>query len=387
MSYSVANLKDSLSGMLQGLSMNNVKNLNIALERTARQVCNKLDIPEATGRQNLTLYSGVIDYPAPTDIFGSAIVDIQPQGMTRNITDYVYKRPLEQFDRQKSYVSNGYEMTFEYRKGVAIERIVSTRPVPKIELDPMTDDTGWTAAGSASSLVDDETVYWQTPASLRFTLTGASTGTLTKAIQSQDLTDYIGVGVVFLAFRTPSSSDLTSIAIRLGSDSTNYYSVSNTTGFLGAWIANEWTLIALDLSGASTTGTPTVTAIDYAQVRVTHGATITNFYTGGLWISLPSPHTVIYQTNAIFQASGANPSQSIGTAADTVLLNDSAYAIYEIECAIEIAGQQGGTLANGVIQTLREKLNGSDKGVGLYAMYRADNPSQQLSVIGSYYDD
>lgn len=378
--------------MLQGLNLNNVTNLNTAFERTARQVCVKLDIPEATLRQNLTLYDGVTDYLAATDMFASAIVDLRPQGQTRWESDVVRKFPIEEFDRKKGFLTGGPKITVEYDKGTGLLRVVSVVPNPRIELDSMSDTTGWTAAGTASGLAADATVFWQTPASLRFNV-ATGTGTLTKTISSEDLTDYKGVGVAFLAFRTPSASNLTSIELRLGSDASNYYSVTVTTGFIKAFTTSEWMLASFDLSTATTVGTPTITKITYAQLRIVAAGTLTNFYTGDLWIALPSPHTLIYQTAAIFLASGStSPLNTITNNADQILLNDSAYAIYELECAVEIAQQQGGTLASGVIQTLDQKLNGvrGYRGIliqpGLLDLYRADNPSQELRMVGTYYD-
>lgn len=391
----VANLNDSVSAILQGLNLNNVKNLFGAYERTARQLAQKISIPTAMGRQEIVIYDGVIDYLSPTDLLGTNIVDIQPQGSTRNLNDYVYKEGISDFDRKKNWLSNGTDITFEARKGTDIMRVVSTRATPKIELDPMTATTGWTAAGSASGITLDETVYYQESASLRFLLTGASTGTLTKTIPQQDLTSYVGVGVAFLAIRIPSSqtlANLTSITIKIGSDSSNYYTVTSTTGFLGAFTLGEWLLVPFDLATATTVGTPTNTTIIYAQISVTTAGTITNFYVGDFWISLPSPNTVIYETASIFMASGSNPSQSISTSGDTINLNDAAYAIYEQECAATVAMQQGGTMASGIIATINETLNGrvarNGRKVadGLYDIYWAANPSQSIKQVANWYD-
>ncbi len=394
----VANLNDSVSAILQGLNLNNVKNLFGAYERTARQLAQKINLPSAMGRYNFTMYDGVINYLSPTDIFGSALIDIQPQGITRNLNDYVYKKYISDFDREKNYLPNGTEVSFEWNKGVAIARIISTRPVPKIELDPCTATTGWTAAGSVSGITLDSTVKYQEPGSLRFTLTGNSVGVLNKTIPQVDLTNYVGVGVVFIAIRIPSANvatDLTNIAIRLGSTAAlldNYYSASTTTGFLGAWTVGEFILVAIDLATATTTGTPVPTAIKYIRISLTHGVTMTNFYIGDFWISLPSPHTMLYQTPAVFQVSGANPSSSIGTAADSILLSDDAYAIYELECAVNIAEQQGGNFADGVVAGLNAKINGvrGYRGVliqpGLIDLFRADNPSQEIKIISNWYD-
>lgn len=388
----VSYLRDSVSGMLQGLNLNNVSNLNGAFERVARQTCSLLDIPEATLRNNFTLYDGVTDYPAPSDLFASAIVDIRPQGQTRWSGDSVTKQYGDQFDQEKGFATST-KTTVEYDKGTGIIRVVSPYPTARIELDSMTVTTGWTAAGSASALTADATVYWQAPASLRFLLTGASTGTLTKSTTSQDLTSYLGVGVAFLAFRTPSGSNLTSIELRIGSDASNYYSVIVTTGFLKAFTSGDWMLAAFNLASATTVGTPVITAIDYTQIRIVHAATLTNFYVGDLWISLPTPSTMIYETDAIFIPSGStSPINTVTATSDSIMLNDAAYAIYEVKCAIDIAQQQGGTLASGVIATLAQIINGvrGYRGVlvqpGLLDLYRAQNPSQVLRTSSQYYD-
>lgn len=395
MQHSIANLKDSVSGILQGLNLDNVTNLHTAFERTARQLAQKISIPTAMGRSSLVLYDGVIDYPAEDDLFGSNIVDIQQQGVSRNPNDYVYKANISDFDRTKNWLPNGTQITFESRKGTDIMRLVSVLPTPKIELDPFTATTGWTASGIASGVTLDSTVFYQNPGSLRFLLTGAGTGTLTKTISRQDLTNYAGVGVVFLAIRIPSTNtlaNLTSINVKLGSSASAYYSVTSTTGFIGAWTLGEWLLVALDLASATTTGTPTVTNITYAQINIVTAGTITNFYIGDLWIALPTPTTVIYETASIFMASGANPSQSITTVDDTIMLSDPAYVIYEHECAYAVAFQQGGSLSSLVLATISVILNGqtSRNGMkvqsGLYDLYRSDNPSQKLIQVGSYYE-
>lgn len=383
----VSQVRDSLEGILTGININTVKNLNTAFERGAREMLSRITVPEASSHYALTLYDGVVDYIAPTDIFGSQLVDLRPQGMSRNITDEVSKRPIAIFDKTKAYVSNGAILTFEFVKGVGRVRISSTIPTPRIQLDPMNETTGWTLGGSASGLTQDSTVFWESPASLRFTLTGSSTGTLTKTITQADLTNYAGVGVVFLAFKTPSASSLTSFTVKLGSTSgltTNFYSVSSTTGFLGSWVAGEYLLVALDLSTATTTGTPVNTQIKYAQISIAHTATLTNFYLGDFFISLPSPQTMIYQNSSLFQASGANPLAAITSAADSIILNDSALVIYEYLTARVIAEQQGGTLASGIIATITAKLDGSGRTLGLIEIYRGNNPSQSLRQISSY---
>ena len=81
--HTVNNLRDSVAGLLSGIDINNVENLNGALERASRTLIQNADIPEASGIQNITLYSGVYDYLCDSRIFGTAINDIRPQGISR----------------------------------------------------------------------------------------------------------------------------------------------------------------------------------------------------------------------------------------------------------------------------------------------------------------
>lgn len=377
-------LKDSLAGLLTGTNLDNVVGINRAIERAAAITFTKADVPEASGREPIILYSGVFDYETPETIFGTALVDLRPQGVDRWYSDEPTKRPIVQFDRQKNLLPYGTEVAFEYKDGVGIMRVSSPYPMQRAIIDTMTETAGWTAAGSASGLAQDSVVYYSAPASLRFTLTGSSTGTLTKAVQQQNLSVYQGVGVVFLAVYAPDVTNLTSISIKLGSSAAAYTEVTETEGFLGAWIANDWLLVAFDLAGATDTGTPDYTAIDYFQVSIAHTGTITNFRVGGVWVSYPSPHEVLYQSNAIFKASGQAPSTTITDDNDEIILNDAAYVIFEHESAIAIANQDTST-DSAQIQKFRTTVD--DPKEGLYNHYRGNNPSQQLRQIGNWYSD
>lgn len=384
--YTVSNLKDGVSGILSGLNLDNVSDLNGKLERASRILVQKADVVEASGRQIVNVYDHVFDYVAPTTIFGGSIYDFRPQAADRSPLDEVYKQYIEDFDLTKLTLPNGIQLTFEYKNGVGIMRVASARTTARALLDPMSATTGWTAAGSASGLTQDSIDYYESPSSLRMLLTGASTGTLTRTIAAGDMTAYQGVGVVFLALKIPSTASaatlLSSVDIRLGSSSTAYTTVTATTGFLAAWTLGEWLLVALDLSTGTDTGTPSYTNITYLQVRLTHTATITNFRVGGIWASLATPYTLLFGSSAIFLPSGSStPSLTVTDNTNSIMLNDAAYNLYQWEAAKEIAIGQGGTLANGTVQMIEQRLDKE-----LYPAYRADNPSQEIRIISNYYD-
>lgn len=392
----VQNLNDSVSGILTGTDLDNVTDLFGAYERAARTLVQKAYVPDSTARQEVVLYDGIYDYINPVSMFGTKINDLRPQGDTRNAWDFVYKKPGEQFDREKKYLRNGAEVTVENDRGVAILRAVSTAATPKIVLDAMNALTGWTVGGNAIGLTLDNTVFYDKNGSLRFNISASGThATLFKTLTNPlNLTSYIGVGVIFVPVRLPSATSITPITVKIGSSSANYYSVSVTQGFLGSFRIGEWLILAFDLSLASTVGTPVPSAINYLDIDCTYDGTAqTNVYFGGMWISLPSPHTLLFQTAAFFQATGQLPAQSVQSITDSIILSDAAYNIFLYECANAVAFNMGGKLAGGTMSSINQILqgvrarNGAIIEYGLYDLYKADNPNEQIQQTGNYYDD
>ena len=104
--HTISEVKDSVSGLLSGVDLNNVDDLNGCLTRAASTLVQKADVPEASGTQNITLYSGVFDYSCDSRIFGTAIVDIRPQGISRSPVNFVSKIDQEQFDAVIRFLSS-----------------------------------------------------------------------------------------------------------------------------------------------------------------------------------------------------------------------------------------------------------------------------------------
>lgn len=398
MLHLVSDLKYSVSGLLSGIDLANVDDVNGCLERAASTLVQKADIPEASGIQNITLYSGVFDYLCDNRIFGTAINDIRPQGITRNPNNFPIKTDQETFDRTKDfYYPSNTMSTFEFHNGVPIIRIVAPFPKQQIIIDPMneigTSPNQWVASGTASGLAVDYTDFYQSPASLRSTVTGLGTGIYTKTLQSPlSMSNYQGVGTAFLAIEIPTgatATDLSTMALKLGSSSANYDLVTTSTGFLGSWVSGQWLLVAFDFSSVSTVGTPNWNAISYVQVQAGTLSTLTNFKIGGLFMSLPSPAQILYQSSAIFLATGTTqPTTTITADTDTIILTNAAYNIYLQESALSVLQNTGAGESDASSIKINRMLDGNGStNVGLYAQFRGDNPSQELRLIDTWYDN
>ena len=389
----ISNLKDSVSGLLSGLDLSNVDSLYKAFERAARVLMQKAKIPESQGTQNIMLYSGVTDYLIDSRIFGTSILDIRPQGISRNSNEFVYKKFGDDFDRAKRFPIIGTMATFAYSNGTPIIRIASSKTPQQIILDTMTTPTGWTYNASVTNVFTDPSFYYQAPSAIRFNLANAgSQGYLEKTLTNPiDLNSYQGTAVAFLAVEIPSTN-ITSYELRIGSDSSNYYSITNTVGTLGT-TTNEFMLVAFDLSLATTVGTPDITKIKYLRVTLNYdGTAMTNVRLGSLFISLPSPAQIIYGSAGFFRV-GDIVSTTITNDNDEIILNDSAYVIYEYECALAVIEQTGGGASDSTMASFQSILNGirARNGMvvqmGLYDLYRSDNPSAELRTSGSWYSN
>lgn len=392
----VSDLENNVGGILTGLDLNDVNDLFGCFKRAVATFIQKADVPEASGRQPFMLYDGVTDYAPGSTIFGNALVDLRPQGLVRTPWDTVNKTYIGTFDRLKEWSTpSGYLVTFEYRQGQQIMRVDSAKAQPRINIDSMSATAGWSVGGNASSLLLDTTVYYQPPGALRFNMSAASTeGTLAKTLtQALDLTAYQGVGVGFLAFDPPAGAigHITTIKLRIGSSAANYYEVDVTQGFTGAFYANEYQLVAFDLATATQTETPVITAMNYVELLFeTDGTVMTNVRVGGLWISLPSPHEMLFYSAAVFVPLGSTtPQTTITNNTDTIIFGDSAYNIYVREAAIAVAKQQGGGMGP-TIAGIEVELDGDPRNPdkpGLYAKFRGSNPSEELRVVDNWYGD
>lgn len=382
----VSELKQSISSKVENLDMSTVPDLDNVIASSVRTVLAEVDIPETRGRYPVPLYRNITEYPLDADIYGTGFVDFRPLDSSRVYSDVVTKRRLSDFDRTKKCLINGYNLAFDFNLGEPILRVTAPRVLPGAVLDELDDSANWTAGGSASSLVEDEVDYYHYPASLRIQLAGVSTGTLTGTLDSQDLTDFEDVGVVFLALKVPSATNLSSLSIRLGSSASAYDEVPATESFMGEFEGDTWMIVAFYLSAAVRTGSPDYSAIDYARIAITHAAGIANVRVGRLFISTPVNHELLYSTDAIFRPSvGGVPSHEVAGDNDEILLNRSAYKLLEEQGAMDVAANMGGKDARAIVDAQDVKLYGSGNKIGLYARYRAENPSQLVKETGTYH--
>lgn len=395
MRNTVADLKEDVQAVLTGIDLDEVPNLYGSFQRAVATFIQKADVPETMIRQPIMLYSGVNYYTPDPRMFGTGVIDIRPQAVN-TWAGQVYKRPISDFKQLQRRLPYGYTVTFEYQDGDPIMGIIQGKTIPQTNISSMSSVTGWSVGGNASGLAQDNTVYYQAPASLRFNLASAgSQGILSTTLANAvDLSSYAGVGVAFLAAYFPDAGLIDSVELRIGSDSADYVSVIATAAFLGDFVSDLWQLIDFDWANAATVGSPDLAAITYVEIltNYTTGTQLNNVRYGNLFISLPSPNEILFYSAAAFREGDSGSfSTTISTDGqgdeDEIIFRDAAYNIYVQECAREIAKNQGALAGSGMIAEIDQVLEGGGNKVGLYDQYRGDNPSEELRQVGNWYND
>lgn len=130
----------------------------------------------------------------------------------------------------------------------------------------------WTESGDGDNPNINTTDYLEATNSGQFSWTNSGgTATFTGAFTPQDYSEFTGAtsgtpskGSVMIWIKPSDYTDITAITLKVGSDSSNYISLS-----LDVPVSNEWTYIKADLVNGSVTGTPDWELVDYVEIIIT----------------------------------------------------------------------------------------------------------------------
>ena len=214
------------------------------------------------------------DYALPTDVLANDIIDFRPQN-TDSRGEFETYDPVspEEFDRRKD-VETGI-FTILNDDLTRILRVASQIDDNRVQISAM-EDTTWgtfdTDAVNDSDVKVDNDDFIEGAGSIRFqTDTGDSTdtavGVQNDSITALDISSYLARGSAFAnAKLTVADTGIHQITLRLGSDSGNYYQVSDSNQNDCSAFAAGWNKIRWDFQNKTTVGTPADTAIDYAAI-------------------------------------------------------------------------------------------------------------------------
>jgi hypothetical protein len=278
MSYSISNVKQELSGILHGTQLNQIVSIDQLIFRAARDVLMDVDPQETIRTIPITnsVFNSVYDYPCPTDLKGNRVIDIRPQ-VNRQTTDLWNQWYNQSFDQNKiTSLLNSFTINWDTAvKSMRINSPSLLAPIQVNTCESLTANGTWAATASASNLAVDNVNYVSGGGSLSFDLAalGASGYLENSTMTAVDLSAWVNQGTWFSYVYLPTASDFTSVTLRIGSSSANYYSVTATTTQQGTTFENGWNLLKFNWLGATETGTVVDTAINYVRVTFAYNGT------------------------------------------------------------------------------------------------------------------
>lgn len=296
----ILTLKDELAGMLHGTNIDDVYYPLGVFFRAGRQILEDCDPFETKRLAPLTtpLYQSIYSYQAPADLKMNAIIDIRPQ-VNRNPSDVVDNRFSRGFDQYKQNET----ITVEYVNGVKVLRVSKLLNSPVV-FGNFSATTGWSVGGDATNLTTNTVYYTYPSASLQFDLDGSTTSGYIEnsTIQETDLSQQANVARLFLDVYFQDASEINSVSIRWGNDSSNYFSATATSPFDQSSFVNGWNTVGFNWQTATETGTVDSSSIEYVRVTINYdGDALTDIYVDNLRSILGVIYDVQYYSNYIYQ--------------------------------------------------------------------------------------
>lgn len=348
MSYNVQALKNDLQGVLHGTQLNQIQNLDGVINRAARQLLLDLD-PQETKRSVEfvnPIYNGVYDYPIAADVKGNKIIDIYPQvqRLPRDIWTQAYNQA---FDVTKLNIFQQTNMfTMNFNTGLKTMRVNAPFLNPPVILnnaDNTTDNGTWTVGGTASNLAVNNTNFVQGAGSLQFDITTGVGYLENSTMAAVNLSAVENQSSLFENVYIPTGSYLTSVELRWGSDSSNYYTKTVTQNQQGNAFVNGWNLCQNVWSAATTVGSPDVTAISYLRVSLTVTANMSGCLLNGVQSILGTILSYEYYSKYMFRDSITGAFQETVTD-DSNLINldtESYNLLFNLVAYFAVQQQQG----------------------------------------------
>ena len=134
-----------------------------------------------------------------------------------------------------------------------------------------------TASGDAANLTIDEVEFYEGTGALNFDVSAGTAMTiLFSGMASLDLTALKNVSHWTVRIDLPTITNFTSVRLRWGNDSSNYWEKTETARADGQSLEAGRNLFAFKWADAGETGTPDAAAVDWAQITITYSASTTD---------------------------------------------------------------------------------------------------------------
>ena len=386
MAYNILDLKNDLTGVLHGTTTNQIQNLDGVINRAARQLLLDLD-PQETKRTVefvAPIFNTVYDYPIAADVKGNKIIDIFPQ--VQRIPQDIWLQSYNQaFDVSKQNIFSKQNMfTMNFNTGLKTLRINAPwleAPIIVNEIEAIATNGTWATGGMALNLTVNNTNFAQGTGSLQFDAGIGAAYIENSDMTAVNLSAVVNQASMFTWVYVPVGANLTSVELRWGSSSADYYASTVTLTQQGTAFVNGWNLCQFEWATATVVGAPDDTLINYGRVTLNLTAITTAAKVNGMNSILGTVLLYEYYSKYMFRDAITGAFQetvtddsnivNLDTESYNLLFNLVAYFATQQQQGVDAAYYDGSFFKNAY-----------DLGVARYkAMYKAENQKPQ----GSYY--
>lgn len=217
----------------------------------------------------------------------------------------------------------------------------TTVPITVLSNNAYNEDGTWVGQLDAINVTSDLDEFKTGNGSVKFDIDVSSDAGNVAAIEnstftSVDLSSYEDAGKFRMWAYLPDVTYISSITLRWGSDSSNYWSLATTKDYVDEALKDGWNLLEFDWSDSAVVETlsPSSAAIDYLQFRIAYSANQpddTDFRIGSIRIANSYGANDVYSVTYLYQPEQLRSEmQTTGLPkGNTALLCD--YAIARIE--------------------------------------------------------
>lgn len=350
--YSVLDLKNDLTGVLHGTTVNQIQNLDGVIDRAARQLLLDVDPQETKRILEFTnpIYNNVFDYPIAVDVKGNKIIDVYPQ--VQRLPEDIWSQQYNQaFDVMKQNIFSMSNMfTIKFNTGIKTIRLNCPFLNPPIiinQIEGIILNGTWATGGTASNLTVNNTNFAQGSGSLQFDSTTGVAYLENSTMTAVDLSDVEKQSSLFVWVYIPTGANLTTVRLRWGSSSINFWEQTATTNQEGTAFVNGWNLCQFNWATAIPSGGPNSSAINYSKISLTTTANMTGCLLNGLDSILGTVLQYEYYSKYLFRNSSTGAFQeTVLDDSDLINLDTESYNLLFNQVAYLAAQQQQGLDAN-----------------------------------------
>ena len=378
----ISDIKNRLEAKIHGSSINKINDFYGACQEAAGNLLLRVTLKELqrVSLLDTPVFDDVYRYTAPSDLHKDNISDIRPQ-VNRSLSDASNLTNIQTFDLRKD--TNDFAV--EYDSGTKFLRLSKqlTTGVTLHRMDSVTANGTWAVGGDAQNLVADDSFKVAGASSLKFDLSGTTgVGYIENSTMQQvDLSDEEDVGYMFVRPYLNDVSRFTSITVRWGNDSSNYWESTFTANFDGTAFNTGWNRGSGSWSATTETGTPDASVVDYARITFNYSAgdAIKDIRVDDLSFSVGSLYEIVYQSQNLFKNTSGTWIDIPTTDDDEVNIEVDSLPMFLYELALSVSQElqsDGGRFDISYFQ---------NKGEQAYQLYSHANKSEVKKKRTSYY--